>query len=304
MLEQRIAKAPPTLAPLDEANWRAIRVQNVPPSLIAFQLDPVHNKMPAFVNVPYTVPPKYAANYKEPEGVKGPFALPNVVQLAASDERNLLFVAGANAAQIAQLQELVDILDQPLRQVELEARLVELSVTQLKEFGIEFNGATPDAPKTQMPIKGAFQVGFVRNNFQKRLDEMVAAGTVTIVSTAPLTLTNNGGQAVSLRSGPIDNTGDNQNKMPLATKAGNDTIITLTPTINGDDTITVLMNISTLPQNFNQSGLETIANVRNGDTIALSGLNRSLASLFGATQANAERAIVVFLTARIARDEK
>ena len=293
--------------------------------MIAYQLDAQHNKLPAFWNVPYAPPTKYAADYQEPERVKGPFDLPDGVRLASADEQNLLFVTGANAAQIAHLQELVDILDQPLRLVEIEAQLVELPVAELKEFGIEFNGATPDAPKTQTPIKGMSQFGFLRNNFQKRLDEMVAAGTATVVSTAPLTLTNNMGQAISLRTGPIDNTGANQYKMPAAPAEGTDTILTLTPTINGDDTITVLMNIATLPANDESPGLTTIANLRDGDTIALSGLESSAfprettpkarkvpllgdipifaGGLFRTKEPKDERVTLLFVSARIVRDD-
>lgn len=268
--------APPAkieLAPLDKANWRAIAVKNARPSLIAWQLDPGHNKLPVFLNVPYKVPPKYAADFKQENRVKGPFDLPDNLRLAASDEQNLLFVAGGNAEDIAQLQELVAILDQPTRFVELEAQLVELPIEAAKEFGIAFNAATPDAPTQLVP--GAFQIGVVRNDFQKRLDDLLADNKARVISTKPQIITNNTGLAVSLRFGPIDNTGAGQNKMPVAPAQGSDTIITLTPTINGDDTITVLMNLATLPENINSAGLTTIANLRDGDTIALTGLKSS-----------------------------
>lgn len=265
----------PQLAPLDDANWRAIRVKNAPPSLIAWQLDPKNNAMPAFFNVPYAPPIKYAADYKEPERVKGPFDLPDGVRVAAADEQNLLFVAGADTQQIARLQELVDILDQPLRQVEIKAQLVELPVAELKQSGLGADAATPDAPGVAAPVTGALQLGFERGDFQGRITELVEAGNAKVLSTEPLKITNNTGLAVSLRFGPIDNTGANQNKLPPAPKEGSDTILTLTPTINGDDTITVLMDIATLPATINPSGLTTVANLRDGQTIALTGLQSS-----------------------------
>ena len=311
------------LAPLDAAAWRAIQTQNVPPSLIAWQLDAEHNAMPAFLNVPYMPPPNYAADYKAPARVKGPFDLPDNVRLAASDERNLLFVADADAAQIARLQELVSILDQPLRYVELEAQMVELPIADLGKFGL-FDAATPGAFADKTPVKSAMQIGFVRENYQQRIDALVAAGVAKVISTQPQTTINNMGVAISMLSGRIDNTGANQNQQPVAPAGGSDTVITLTPTINGDDTITVLMRLTTLPTTAADTGLVTIANLRDGDTIALTGLKTS--AFPGTTTNNTipllgdtppglfrsntskddaeERAVLVFITARILRGDK
>ena len=306
---------------LDAATWRAIHVRNVRPSLIAWQLDGAHNVMPAFLNVPYIAPMKQSVDLNAPERVNGPFGLPEGVQLAASDERNLLFVAGADAAQIAQLQESVEVLDQPLRHTELEAQFVELSAKDAEAFGIASDAATPGAPALQAPQTGKFQVGFVREDFQKRIDKLVKDDKATIVSTQPQNIINNTGLAISLRSGPIDNTGANQNKAPLAPKDGSDTIITLTPTINGDDTITVLMNIATAPENMNPAGLMTVANVRDGQTIALTGLPASVlphqapkvqnvggipfySELFQSKTAKDDRVTLIFVSARVVRDEK
>ena len=299
-------------APLDEANWRAIRVQNVRPSLLAWQLDMAHNKMPAFINVPYSPMAIHAADSKVEAPVKGPFYLPDTVRLAASDEQNLLFVTGADTQQIARLRDLVSVLDQPFRRVEIEAQFVELSAAALKQFGIEF-------PKTRgNTAAGAFQIGFVRNDFQQRLGALIKAGNAKVVSTQPLNIVNNNSQAVSLRSGPIDNTGVNQNKKPSAPKENGDTLITLMPTINGDDTITVLMRIETLAQNSELSGLETIFNLRDGDTIALSGASATvfpreipmlkdiplISRLGPAKTVEDDRVTLVFVTARILRNDE
>ena len=310
------------MAAPDAANWRAIAVKNVPPSLLAWQLDGAHNEMPAFVNVPYMPSLKYAGNYQEPERVAGPFDLPAGVRLAADDENKLLFVTGTDAQQLAQIRNLVSLLDQPLRQVEIEAQLVELPAAQIKQFGMDtaranFDAATADVPAVAAPAPGAIQVGFVRGDFQKRVDELVKAGTVRVISTKPQIITNNASLAVSLLSDPIDNTGANQNKIPVAPAEGSDTVVTLTPTINGDDTITVLMKTEILPKNINASGLTTIANLRDGDTIALTGLQSSafpgatmnyrvpilgeipdIGSLF-----RSKMAVVMFVTARIVRSD-
>ncbi len=307
----------PILAPIDGTNWSAIAVRNVPPSLIAWQLDQKHNAMPAFFNMPYAPPTKYAADYKAPPQTKNPFDLADETRLVASDEQKLLFVGGGDTQQIAKVRELVSMFDQPLRHVEIEARFVQLSNVELKEFGIVADAATPGTPGVAAPIEGAISLGFVRGDFQKRLDEMVADGKAKVISTKPQILTNNMGLTISLLSGPIDNTGANQNKRPAAPANGTDTIFTVTPTINGDGTITVLMNIATLPVTANYLGLETVANMRNGDTIALMGLKSSVIpsamrndkiSIYGNIpdigSLFRSKNVVMFVTARIVRDDE
>lgn len=310
--------------PPDAANWRAITVHNVPPSMIVWQLDPQHNKLPAYFNVPYAPPLKSAADFKQEKPsekhAKGPFDLPNDVRLAADDANKLLFVAGGDAQQIARLQELVDILDQPLRQVEIEARMVELPADEIAGFGIATDAATAGTRDAKALIPGAFQSGIVRGDFQKRINDLVADNKVKVVSTKPQIITNNSGLAISLLSGgPLDNTGANQNKRPAAPDSGTDAILTLTPTINGDDTISLLMNLATLSATAEQSRLTTIANLRAGDTIALMGLKSSvfltqlnplslnqiplIGSLFRPKIIEDDRAVLIFVTARIVRTD-
>ncbi len=265
--------APTALAPLDEANWRAISIQNARPSLIAYMLDPAHNSLPASFNIPGSLASKFRTGDDELKKVpKGPF---EGLRLVGADNQKLLFVSGKNEAQIAQLQAMVALLDKTERLVTVEAQLVELPVAEISKFGLAFDAATPGTPGVAAPVMGALQIGFVPDDFQTRLDELVKAGAAKVLSTGPQIITNNASLAVSLRFGPIDNTGANQNKLPPAPKAGTDTIITLTPTINGDDTITVLMNTATLPETNGSSGLASIFNLRDGQIIALTGLKSS-----------------------------
>lgn len=304
----------PALAPLDGASWRAIRVRNVRPSLLAYWLDPAHNALPAFVNVPYSSRAQLEPMPQQPDEkrAKGPFDLPaDAMRLASADEQNLLFVAGGDAQQVEQVQRLVALLDQPIRQVEIEAQFVELPAKEASKFGVDAPG-----PKNNDDTKRAFQLGFVRGDFQKRLDELAATGKAKILSTTPLTYGNNMGRAVSLRSGPIDNTGANQGKRPQAPTTENDLVLTLTPTINGDETITLMANIETLSQDPNPSRLMTIANLRDGDTIVVAGASPlspaktdqltlsdipKIGELFRSSQSNKDRVALVFITARIVR---
>ena len=329
--------APTALAPLDKTNWRAISIQNARPSLIAYMLDPAHNSLPASFNIPGSLASKFRTGDDELKKVpKGPF---EGLRLVGADNQKLLFVSGKDEAQIAQLQAMVALLDKTERLVAVEAQLVEVPVAEISKFGLAFDAATPGTPSLTLPVPGAFQTGLVRDDFQTRLDELVKAGTAKVLSTGPQTITNNASLAVSLRFGPIDNTGANQNKLPPAPKEGTDIVITLTPTINGDDTITVLMNTATLPANDESSGLTTIANLRDGQTIALSGLPASTfprektapipmldripllstttpppvpmlidipinGRLFRSKKIEDERAVLLLVTARIVRDGK
>lgn len=324
------------LAPFDGAKWRAIPIENARPSLLAYQLDPAHNSFPAFFNIPGSLAGKFRTGDDELKKVsKGPF---EGIHLVGADSQKLLFVSGKDETQIAQVQAMVALMDNAERMVTIEAQLVELPVAELKRFGLEFDAATADTPGVAAPAASALQNGFVRDDFQKKLNEMVEAGTAKVVSTQPQNIVNNNSLAISLRTGPIDNTGANQYKMPAAPAEGTDTVLTLTPTINGDDTITVLMDIATLPTNINASGLMSIANVRDGDTIALSGLKLSafprltdpkvpkldqiplinstatqnvpllgdiplIGKLFRSKKSEDERAVLLFVTARIVRDE-
>ena len=269
------AKPAPKIAPapLDAANWRAIRVRNARPSMLAYQIDPAHNALPAFFNVPGSLADQLRQSESEIKRI-APHGVFSALQLAAADEQNLLFVAG-DAEQIAQLQEFVAILDQPARTVELEAQLVELGAKDAEQFGLARDAATANAPAVAVSPPGAFSLGFVRDDFQTRLNDLVANNRARVISTQPQNIINNSSLAVSLRTGPIDNTGANQYKMPVAPAEGTDTILTLTPTINGDNTITILINTAILPANGESSGLTTIANLRDGQTIALAGLPAS-----------------------------
>ena len=261
------------LAPFDGAKWRAIPIENARPSLLAYQLDPAHNSLPASFNIPGSLAGKFRTGDDELKKVsKGPF---EGIHLVGADSQKLLFVSGKDETQIAQVQAMVALMDNAEQMVTIEAQLVELPVAELKQFGLGFDAATADTPGVAAPAASALQPGFVRGDFQKKLDEMVEAGTAKVVSTQPQNIVNNNSLAISLRSGPIDNTGANQYQMPAAPAEGTDTVLTLTPTINGDDTITVLMNVATLPATNESSGLTSIFNLRDGQTLALTGLKSS-----------------------------
>ncbi len=269
----------------------------------------------------------------------GSFDLPgDIEQIVSVDPQNVLLVAGGSDEDIRRLQELIDVLDQPLRQVEIEAQFVELQSQDARTFGIDFSTSRGnfDAATTgfaSAPVPGAFQVGFVRNNFTARLNALIAdnkakvitAPRVTAINNLTATLTSTERRTLILTS-VAQNIGGGQQQAQRLLFIDTRTGLTVTPTINGDDTITVLMQ----PQVSTQDGtsglgtvttrqLETIANVRDGDTIALGGLKvvRNTAQNFkvpllgdipiigglfrSKTITENESELIIFLTARILR---
>ena len=273
-------------------------------------------------------------------GAGGSFDLPgDIQQIVSVDPQNVLLVAGGTDEDIRRLQELIDVLDQPLRQVEIEAQFVELRSQDASAFGIDFATARGnfDAATTGLasaPVPGSFQVGFVRGNFTARLNALLAdnrakiinAPRVTAINNLTATLQSSESRALILTQVSQNIGGQQaqgQNLLFVTTTTG----LTVTPTINGDDTITVLMQPQVSTQDpgngalgtVTQRQLETVANVRDGDTIALGGLKTIsnsrqnfkvpllgdiplIGGLFRSkTITENESELIIFLTARIIR---
>lgn len=272
-------------------------------------------------------------------GAQGTFELPgDIQQLVSVDPQNVLLVAGGSDEDLRRLQSLVDVLDQPLRQVEIEAQFIDLTTNDARSFGIDFSTSRGniDAATTGFasgPVPGSIQIGFVRGNFQARLNALVANNRAKVITAPRVTAINNLTASLeSNQSRPLILTSVSQNiggqqaqaqqLLFITTRVG----LTVTPTINGDDTITVAMapEISTQDGstglgNITVRRVRTIANVRDGDTIVLGGLkqltnNRSnfrvplladiplIGGLFRSRNINeTETELVVFLTARIVR---
>ena len=274
-------------------------------------------------------------------GGGGNFNLPDgIEQVVSVDPQNVLLVAyeDGNDEAVRQLEDLITVLDQPLRQVEIEAQFVELQSQDARAFGIDFSTSRGnfDAATTgfaSAPVQGAFQIGFVRNTFTARLNALVADNRAKIITAPRVTAINNltanltsTERRTLILTSVAQNIGGGQQAAQQLLFIDTQTGLTVTPTINGDDTITVLMR----PQVSTQDGtsglgtitrreLTTIANVRDGDTIALGGLRvvRNTAQNYrvplladipligrlfqSRTITENESELIIFLTARIIR---
>ena len=277
-------------------------------------------------------------------GGGGVFQLPEGIdQVVAIDPQNALLVRGTEEG-LAELEELIAFLDQPLRQVEIEAQFIDVSTDALKDFGIDFSSFNGPftasgsglAPAPSPATAGSFTLGYVRNNFQATLTALVRNNRAKVVNAPRVTAINNLTAELTVdTSTPVVLTdsiggiggqvGQSQQLFYITTSIG----LTVTPTINNDDTITVLMQPQvelqsppppgvSAPSTSSQS-VRTVANVRDGDTIALGGLRTKtitvskrripifshipfIGKLFQrSTDIEAERELIIFLTARIVR---
>ncbi len=239
-----------------------IKIKHAPSALIAYWLDPKHNARPVAwgdLNIN-----QFGAPRKEEE--KGAFTLPGSIERIASiDAQNAISIVGGSSEDILRLQEIVEVLDQPLRQVELQAQFVEMSADDVSQFGVDFS----DGKK----------IGFVRNNFTARLDALIADGRAKVVSAPRVTTINNMPTIMNAATPPTNG------NAPAW-------VYNIVPTVNSDETITLLLH--PVEKGIN---LSTIANLRDGDTIAL--LVEIVSQSADAT--TAAKTNLVFLTPRIIR---
>ena len=203
---------------------------------------------------------------------QGVLELPEGVdQLVAIDSQNVLLVYGTDEG-IARLQTIIDYLDRPIRQVEIEAQFIDVSVNESRAFGIQFSNRTSsDTAATDTNgdgvidgndtttgssggggigagIPGANQLTISYKQYQAQLNFLSQKGNSRIINSPRITTMNN--LSASLQSQQITPilltsategiggaVGSTQQAFFLTTSVG----LQVTPTINNDDTITVFM---------------------------------------------------------------
>lgn len=270
----------PTLVPIpaEKANWRVIEVKNAPASLLAYQIDPEHNEVPASFNLP--------ASSQAAQKTKTAFELPgNIEQIVPLDAQKLLLVKGGAEDDFRRLQELVEVLDQPLRQIALETKVVELSPqdARILTFGVNFSPQqnetqNAEAEKETKPVP---EIGLVSNNFTARLLALVANNRATVFSAPPKTIINNTLIEIPL-SPKVLTVEPNEPPRPLQfLSILKGQTLNVVPTINGDDTISLNMDIVRESQIAGETADKTsftvIMHLRDGDTLALKNLPVSIA---------------------------
>ncbi len=315
------APEPAPVAP-EQSRQHMIRVRNVPPRIMAWWLDPRNNAEPMEIQIS-----RKNEEMVEPRRVgKAPDAMPlpaGVQRIVPIDAQKALLVFGTDAG-VKELQDLVNFLDQPLRQVEVEGQFVQISAEDVENLPLDFKtGKNPPGPAV---AKSAIAVGQVRGNFSTLLTQLVAQNKAKIIMAPRVTTHNNFAASLGTSSSQpavIGMKGEDGTFRPLfdaVTQPENARIgigmsfrFTVTPSINADDTLTLLiapmrtLQLTTSQKNNEPlllqklDGVLSIANVRDGDTIALTGLTtRLFAKVEDDPNAPASN-VVLFVTARIVR---
>lgn len=263
-----------------------------------------------------------------------------VQSVVAVDAQKMLLVLGT-AEGLQQAKTLIGYLDRPLRQVEVEAQFVEVDAATAQELGINFN--TASGPFTTGPATGALSanlaLGFFRGNLQAKLNALAIQKKAKITSQPRVTTFNNmtarleNSFSVPATLGIKDEKGEFQ-PLPTSPTTTPSLVLqtrhqfTVTPTINNDDTVTLALAVAReqwlareapaglAPANSDQAiflnrldDLQSVANVKDGDTILLGGLSQARlpSNNTGGTIApqakgdNPKSHALLFITARIIR---
>ncbi|MBI2299616.1 MAG: type II secretion system protein GspD [Armatimonadetes bacterium] len=227
------------------------------------------------------------------------FELPEGIdELVGYDLISALVVRGEPDA-IEQLRELVELLDQPPQQIEVEARFVTLSVSDADALGISWtmtDGTTTVTGST--PSQGGASVAFrtATGNFQALISSIVRNNRGKVVN-APKVATQNGqpAQVAFIQTIPVTQsqtviTDASQTVATTIDLLPVQTSLLVVPRVTGqapNESITTLLQplVSDVTGFVDNPGggtipiiaaqqIQTTLRVRNGETIALGGLVR------------------------------
>ena len=371
---------PPILAPVKVAdalsNTSSIELRNVKPAIMAYWLDPSHQRKPIeftqsdqrarelndkFINPRWMTPPDsqaspaantantpawaqpgsgylpfnpYAQTQRQfggggggntgggnntgggsggntgedslPSG-SGTVALPaGVDNIIAIDAQNLLLVRGTDEG-IDRIREIISYLDRPIPQVEIEAQFVQLSNSDINQFGISFQSTAPATTTTVPPLNGTtggtttdsngfanggINVRIVRGDVAAAITAVVNSGRGRVVNAPRVTTFNNlTAQFINSFSttvpvprtifvpGSIGTTNGAITDTVFVTVSSG-TVLTVIPTVNRDGTITISLQPSVTSTSLNArtpfpdlatQQINTSANIKDGDTLAIGG---------------------------------
>jgi len=193
-------------------------------------------------------------NNSNSEGVlEAPKGIGTIISI---DAQNALLVYGT-ADGVAQLRQIIDFLDRPIRQVEIEAQFVDVGTTDARAFGLSISSNNQDSTDTNSissnlgtvpATEGGTSLTAKFGSFQATLKALVSNKKARIVNSPRVTTLNNLTATLfsststpivlsSTTSGIGGQVGSQQNAFFLTTSIG----LVVTPTINNDDTITVFL---------------------------------------------------------------
>lgn len=265
--------------------------------------------------------------------------VPGVYNIIPYEPDNALIVIGTPEG-IDQFRKLLQLLDVPVRQVEISAEFVEISTDVTKSLGIDWmftNNETTVVGQGMSPGTGAtLVIGYTTPRVRVQLGALMKEGKARLVNAPRVTTYNNYPAYISVTQDipywypetTLTQFGGTQTTwVPDMVSVG--TYLTVTPTVNGDGSITCYITPSvsevvgfvtgptgTLPQTSTRD-MDTIARVMNGETLVIGGLIRKnittqnvkvpflsdlpiIGGLFkGTTQTTTESELLIFLTPRV-----
>ncbi|HEX8235621.1 MAG TPA: hypothetical protein VF600_06660 [Abditibacteriaceae bacterium] len=292
----------------------ALPVKNVPVGLMAWWIDPSHNEIPSAFRSTSLQSDAAVNTVVRGDGGgagRGNASVGNQVQTPAAGilpvpkgvdsvrpdiGTNALLVKGT-AEGVAALRKMVEFMDRPLQQVDIYLSFVETNF-----------------PDVSLPhaVNGVVNVSIARSDkgailARLKADPQTQVQTFRVRTFSNVTARQNS-ETTELQI--IGNAATPNAKLPVqrVTRLG----FTATPTINHDGTITVALapelsshlvgeNLGEAEKAAVKQRIDTVANVKDGETLIIGGLKPTSA---GADGNKASRGLVILVTPRILRSDK
>jgi len=218
-------------------------------------------KSPLARNAPATRNHTGGAGFQLPEGVE---------KIVAVDAKNVLMIYGTESG-IRELRSIVEILDRPVQLIELTARYIEVERGSSKgvyeALGINYSMSNGPFAKSDKTPDGTFSVGFIGD--VSKLEDALQRGLVRQLGSTQSVIPNNLPASSTLLTISASNS-PNTFPLPLSIETH------VTPTVNADDTITLMLSpklrIERDQGGFSEQSIQSVVNIRDGDTVALGGL--------------------------------
>lgn len=153
--QSAIVPAPPATQAQPEGSsprkWRQqIQLRSIKPGLMAFWLDPTHNSWrPEFGQRALSQLEQLPQKFRLPEGVD---------QIVPVDPQNALLVFGTEAG-VRQLRDIVAVLDRPQRQIELQARILSMPISEMTRFWADLSTQSNQNPPVPNLLSDAEENG-------------------------------------------------------------------------------------------------------------------------------------------------
>lgn len=281
-----------------------IPLQNVQPRIMLSWLNtpPQSQQPPLKGSNLYLNPPPASRDYARIylPSIYSWFTLPEGINNIIPDDVKKELIVFGDVEAAKKLADTVRFLDHPLSQVGFEIHIIAMRPEDITDFGLNF-----DLPPNELrTLPTAFRnnhrptYAIVRGDLPALLEKRRLSSRTNEIATLRITTQNNLLTDLDVsRSHAAPPSLENEMKYlpsqdgtPLTLEIRTPLQISLTPTINNDETITLLMNLNGQVQlarldtsdslSVSRSNIQTVVNIKDGDTIAIRGFNQSFTSAF------------------------